>query len=80
MLPLLQLIAAQYGTRMNDAAGFSLTIANAIVLAHRGASSLHEREPHGMVVRIELPVHQQSKRSAAYLKRQAASESGWDSS
>ena len=26
--------------------------------------SLHDRQPHGLVVRIRLPVHQQSQRSA----------------
>ena len=52
---------------MDEAAGFGLglSIANAIVLAHGGALSLHDRQPHGLVVRIRLPVHQQSQRSAA---------------
>ena len=47
---------------MDEAAGFGLglSIANAIVLAHGGALSLHDRQPHGLVVRIQLPVHQQS--------------------
>jgi hypothetical protein len=27
--------------------------------------SLHDRQPHGLVVRIRLAVHQQSERSAA---------------
>jgi len=51
---------------MDEAAGFGLglSIANAIVLAHGGALSLHDRQPHGLVVRIRLPVHQ-SRRSAA---------------
>ena len=52
---------------MDEASGFGLglSIANAIVLAHGGALSLHDRQPHGLVVRIQLPVHQQIERSAA---------------
>ena len=48
---------------MDEASGFGLglSIANAIVLAHGGALSLHDRQPHGLVVRIQLPVHQQSR-------------------
>jgi signal transduction histidine kinase len=51
---------------MDEAAGFGLglSIANAIVLAHGGALSLHDRQPHGLVVRIQLPVHQQQKSAA----------------
>src|SRR5258708_4961104 len=46
---------------MDEAAGFGLglSIARAIVLAHDGELSLNDRQPHGLVVRIELPVHQQ---------------------
>jgi hypothetical protein len=29
------------------------------------ALSLHDRQPHGLVVRIQLPVHQQIERTAA---------------
>ena len=52
---------------MDDASGFGLglSIANAIVLAHGGVLSLHDRQPHGLVVRIQLPVHQQIERTAA---------------
>jgi signal transduction histidine kinase len=52
---------------MDEAAGFGLglSIANAIVLAHGGVLSLHDRQPHGLVVRMQLPVHQQSQRAAA---------------
>jgi signal transduction histidine kinase len=52
---------------MDEASGFGLglSIANAIVLAHGGALSLHDRQPHGLVVRIQLPVRQQIERSAA---------------
>ena len=46
---------------MDEAAGFGLglSIANAIVLAHGGTLSLHDRQPHGLVVRMHLPVQQQ---------------------
>jgi signal transduction histidine kinase len=52
---------------MDEAAGFGLglSIANAIVLAHGGVLSLHDRQPHGLVVRMQLPVHQESQRAAA---------------
>jgi signal transduction histidine kinase len=52
---------------MDEAAGFGLglSIAQAIVLAHGGELSLHDRQPQGLVVRIRLPVHQQSEKSAA---------------
>ncbi|KJC61091.1 histidine kinase [Bradyrhizobium sp. LTSPM299] len=53
---------------MDEAEGFGLglSIANAIVLAHGGTLSLHDRQPHGLVVRIQLPVRQQqAQRSAA---------------
>jgi signal transduction histidine kinase len=52
---------------MDEAAGFGLglSIARAIVLAHGGELSLHDRQPHGLIVRIELPVRQQSQLAAA---------------
>src|SRR5882757_1557260 len=52
---------------MDETSGFGLglSIANAIVLAHGGALSLHDRQPHGLVARIQLPVHQQIERTAA---------------
>jgi signal transduction histidine kinase len=52
---------------MDEAAGFGLglSIARAIVLAHGGELSLNDRQPHGLIVRIELPVRQQSRQSAA---------------
>jgi signal transduction histidine kinase len=52
---------------MDETSGFGLglSIANAIVLAHGGALSLHDRQPHGLIVRIQLPVHQQIDRTAA---------------
>jgi signal transduction histidine kinase len=52
---------------MDEAAGFGLglSIAHAIVLAHSGEMSLNDRQPHGLTVRIELPVHPQSRQAAA---------------
>jgi signal transduction histidine kinase len=52
---------------MDEAAGFGLglSIARAIVLAHGGELSLHDRQPHGLIVRIELPVRQQGRLAAA---------------
>jgi signal transduction histidine kinase len=52
---------------MDEAAGFGLglSIAHAIVLAHAGELSLNDRQPHGLIVRIELPVHQPSRLAAA---------------
>jgi signal transduction histidine kinase len=52
---------------MDEAAGFGLglSIARAIVLAHGGELSLHDRQPHGLIVRIKLPIRQQSRQAAA---------------
>jgi signal transduction histidine kinase len=52
---------------MDEAEGFGLglSITNAIVIAHGGALSLHDRQPYGLVVRIQLPARQQEQRSAA---------------
>jgi signal transduction histidine kinase len=52
---------------MDEAAGFGLglSIARAIVLAHGGELSLHDRQPHGLIVRIQLPIRQQSWQTAA---------------
>ena len=52
---------------MDEAEGFGLglSITNAIVIAHGGALSLHDRQPHGLVVRIRLPVSHQQQKSAA---------------
>ena len=52
---------------MDEAEGFGLglSIARAITLAHGGKLSLHDRLPHGLVVRIELPLHAQGERRAA---------------
>ncbi len=52
---------------MDEAAGFGLglSIANAIVLAHGGKLSLHDRKPHGLCVCVTLPRKQRDQRSAA---------------
>jgi signal transduction histidine kinase len=51
---------------MDEAAGFGLglSIAHAIVQAHGGELSLHDRQPHGLLVRIQLPVRQQDRQAA----------------
>ncbi len=52
---------------MDEAAGFGLglSIAQAIVLTHGGVLSLHDREPRGLNVRINLPREEQDRRPAA---------------
>jgi signal transduction histidine kinase len=52
---------------MDEASGFGLglSIARSIVLAHGGELSLHDRQPHGLIVRIRMPLRQQSRQSAA---------------
>jgi signal transduction histidine kinase len=52
---------------MDDATGFGLglSIAQAIVLAHGGELSLLDRSPHGLCVRVVLPVGVDNQRSAA---------------
>jgi signal transduction histidine kinase len=51
---------------MDEAAGFGLglSIARAIVVAHGGELTLNDRQPHGLIVRIELPA-QEYHRAAA---------------
>ena len=51
---------------MDDSTGFGLglSIARAIALAHGGELSLHDREPHGLIVRMQLPVWQQPRLAA----------------
>jgi signal transduction histidine kinase len=52
---------------MDEAAGFGLglSIARSIALAHGGELSLHDRAPHGLVVRMAVPLRLQGQRSAA---------------
>ncbi len=38
--------------------GLGLSIARSIVLAHGGELSLNDRQPHGLMVRIRLPLRQ----------------------
>jgi signal transduction histidine kinase len=51
---------------MDDASGFGLglSIARTIAQAHGGTLSLHDRAPNGLVVRIQLPVRQPTRRAA----------------
>jgi len=51
---------------MDDMTGFGLglSIARAVVLAHGGKLSLHDRQPNGLIVRIELPVRQSIRQAA----------------
>ena len=51
---------------MDDSTGFGLglSIARAIAVAHGGELSLHDREPHGLIVRMQLPVWQQPRLAA----------------
>ncbi|MDN4999592.1 ATP-binding protein [Bradyrhizobium sp. GCM10027634] len=51
---------------MDDSTGFGLglSIARAIAIAHGGELSLHDRQPHGLIVRMQLPVWQQPKLAA----------------
>ena len=52
---------------MDEAAGFGLglSIARAVALAHGGELSLHDKKPHGLIVRIQIPIPQQARRSVA---------------
>ncbi|MDB5581624.1 MAG: sensor histidine kinase [Bradyrhizobium sp.] len=52
---------------MDEKAGFGLglSIARAIILAHGGELLLKDRQPHGLIARIELPVHEQGRLAAA---------------
>jgi len=51
---------------MDESTGFGLglSIARAIALAHGGELSLHDRQPHGLIVRMQLPVLQQPRLAA----------------
>lgn len=52
---------------MDESTGFGLglSIARAIALAHGGELSLHDRAPHGLIVRMQLPLRQQPRLAAA---------------
>jgi signal transduction histidine kinase len=51
---------------MDDSTGFGLglSIARAIAIAHGGELSLHDRCPHGLIVRMQLPLWQQPRLAA----------------
>jgi signal transduction histidine kinase len=51
---------------MDEASGFGLglSIARAIVVAHGGKLTLNDRQPHGLIVRIELPAQEQRRAAA----------------
>ncbi len=51
---------------MDEASGFGLglSIARTIALAHGGELSLNDREPHGLIVRIQFPVRQPNRAAA----------------
>nr|GAJ33499.1 osmolarity sensor protein envZ [Bradyrhizobium sp. DOA9] len=51
---------------MDESTGFGLglSIARAIALAHGGELSLHDRAPHGLIVRMQLPVAQAPRLAA----------------
>ncbi|PPQ15861.1 two-component sensor histidine kinase [Bradyrhizobium sp. AC87j1] len=51
---------------MDESTGFGLglSIARAIALAHGGDLSLHDRAPHGLIVRMQLPLWQQPRLAA----------------
>jgi signal transduction histidine kinase len=52
---------------MDEAEGFGLglSIARAIALAHGGELSLHDCNPHGLIVRMTIPLRMHSERQAA---------------
>ncbi|MDX3972248.1 MAG: ATP-binding protein [Bradyrhizobium sp.] len=56
---------------MDDATGFGLglSIARAIAIAHGGELSLHDREPKGLIVRMQLPVKQRTSAAAPMCDR-----------
>ncbi|MCP3472474.1 ATP-binding protein [Bradyrhizobium sp. CCGUVB1N3] len=51
---------------MDDTTGFGLglSIARAIAIAHGGELSLHDRQPNGLIVRMQLPVWQPNSLAA----------------
>ncbi|WP_407155993.1 ATP-binding protein [Bradyrhizobium sp. STM 3557] len=60
-------VRGDHARNMDEATGFGLglSIASAIVAAHGGALSLHDRNPHGLIARIRLPVRQKTLQAAA---------------
>jgi signal transduction histidine kinase len=51
---------------MDEASGFGLglSIARTIVVAHGGELTLNDRQPHGLIVRIDLPALEQHRAAA----------------
>lgn len=51
---------------MDESTGFGLglSIARAIAITHGGELSLHDREPHGLIVRMRLPIWQEPRLAA----------------
>ena len=60
-------VRGDHARNMDDATGFGLglSIAKAIVTAHGGELSLHDRKPNGLIVRVRLPARQIMLRPAA---------------
>ena len=60
-------VRGDHARNMDDATGFGLglSIAKAVVTAHGGELSLHDRKPTGLIVRIRLPAQQTTLRPAA---------------
>ncbi len=46
------------GSGKNEGFGLGLSICSAIVAAHNGRITLEDAKPHGLVVRIRLPLHE----------------------
>ncbi|MGJ5178405.1 ATP-binding protein [Bradyrhizobium oligotrophicum] len=60
-------VRGDHARNMDEATGFGLglSIAKAIIQAHGGELSLHDRKPCGLIARIQLPLGQNSLRPAA---------------
>lgn len=60
-------VRGDHARNMDDATGFGLglSIARAIAVAHGGDLSLHDRTPHGLIVRVRLPARPKTLRAAA---------------
>ena len=59
---------------MDESTGFGLglSIARAIAIAHGGELSLHDRAPHGLIVRMQLPVCAAAAAGGVIFKPRAA--------